>query len=237
MGYTPGYTPDGLRAYARSARCGGELHGKACSKRSARVSPGIRQGIPPKRCWDCWDWVPGRPASERAVAKFIACLPCLPQTIHLRPTSCTKGYTPRYTPVYAEVYPGQESTYQYCCSLEACIGRPTADLRRNGCLLQDLMARRAPGDPPEDARVYAWAYPQAVLGLSFGAACIRARCGETHRIRTNRRWPTSRMARRALGDSPGYPRVYVRLYPQSGTGTAGIGFRGGLHPSAQRQNS
>ena len=129
-------------------------------------------------------WVPGRPASERAVAKFIECLPCLPQTIHLRPTSCTKGYTPRYTPVYARVYPGQGNIYQTRCSLKACIGRPSTHVRLNGCLLQgDLMARRPPGDPPEDTRVYAW------------------------------------------------------VYPQSGAGTARMGFRGGLHPSAQWQSS
>ena len=145
-----------------------EPHGKACSRRSARVSPDMRQGIPSKRCWDCWDWVPGRPASERAVAKFIECLPCLPQTIHLRPTSCTKGYTPRYTPVYARVYPGQGNIYQIRCSLKACFGRPTTLVRRKGCLFQgDLVARRAPGDPPEDTRVYAWVYPQSGAGIEL----------------------------------------------------------------------
>ena len=160
------------------------MEGKACARRSARVSLGICQGITPERCWDCWDWVPGRPASERAVAKFIECLPCLPQTIHLRPTSCTKGYTPGYTPVYARVYPGQGTTYQTRCSLKACIGRRSAHVRLNGCLLQgDLMARRPQGDPPEDTRVYAW------------------------------------------------------VYSQSCAGTAGIGLRGGLHPSAQWQSS
>ena len=142
--------------------------GKACYKGSARGYTSIRLGIPPKLCWDCWDWVPGRPASERAVAKFIECLPCLPQTIHLRPTSCTKGYTPGYTPVYARVYPGQGTTYQTRCSLKACIGRPSAHVRLNGCLLQgDLMARRAPGDPPENTRVYAWVCPQSGAGIEF----------------------------------------------------------------------